>query len=99
FYGIHPNVHPALDQLRAPVLGHFGRDDRSIPLDRIETLFTSIRERGVPAQEYVYDAGHAFANDTRPEAYNAAAADEAWRRTFAFFDAHLRHTSPIEASA
>ena len=32
------------------------------------------------------DAGHAFFNDTRPEAYQQAAADSAWRRTLELFE-------------
>ena len=33
--------------------------------------------------------GHAFMNDTRPEAYDAEAAHDAWNRTVDFFRAHL----------
>lgn len=87
FYGIHPNVHPQLDGLRAPVLGHFGRHDTSVPLERVEALFGEIRARGVDAEYHVYEAGHAFANDARPQVYDPEAAGLAWERTFAF----LRH--------
>jgi len=33
---------------------------------------------------------HAFFNDTNKDAYNKAAADDAWRRTLAFFRQHLK---------
>ena len=34
-------------------------------------------------------AGHAFFNDTRPEAYRPAAAADAWARAVAFLHRHL----------
>ena len=39
---------------------------------------------------YLYDGvNHAFNNDTSAERYNKPAADLAWKRTLAFFKAHL----------
>ncbi len=35
-------------------------------------------------------AGHAFFNDTRPEAYQKAAADVAWAKTLAHFARFLQ---------
>ncbi len=32
---------------------------------------------------------HAFFNDTRPDVYDQAAAQDAWRRTVEFFHANL----------
>ena len=34
-------------------------------------------------------AGHAFFNDARPEAFNAAAAADAWKKTLAFLADNL----------
>ena len=49
------------------------------------------RKSGKQAEVVVYpDAGHAFFNDTRPEAYQQAAAHGAWRRTVELFELHLR---------
>lgn len=89
FYGIHPKVELRTDRLRAPVLGHFGRDDHSVPPERAEALFADLRAHGVEAEYHLYDAGHAFANDARPQVYDAAAATLAWDRTFAFLRRHL----------
>jgi carboxymethylenebutenolidase len=33
---------------------------------------------------------HAFFNDERADVYNKAAADDAWRRTLAFFRQHVK---------
>jgi carboxymethylenebutenolidase len=41
------------------------------------------------AEVHLYEAGHAFANDARPAAYVAAAADLAHRRTEAFLAEHV----------
>ncbi len=39
---------------------------------------------GADVQAHFYDAGHAFFNDARPEAYTEDAAKLAWSRTLAF---------------
>ncbi len=38
---------------------------------------------------HFYDAGHAFFNDARPEAYDKAAAELARTQTLAFLREHL----------
>jgi carboxymethylenebutenolidase len=38
----------------------------------------------------LYDAGHAFNNDAAPMFHDPAAAAQAWERTVAFLDRHLR---------
>jgi carboxymethylenebutenolidase len=85
FYGIHPNVHPDLGRLACPVLALFGEDDPSISAEAIHSLADTIREGGGKITTAIYPgAGHAFFNDARPEAYNAAAAADAWKKTLAF---------------
>jgi carboxymethylenebutenolidase len=43
-----------------------------------------------PSQVVLYPgAGHAFMNDTRPDAYRPAAARDAWPRTVGFLRRHL----------
>jgi carboxymethylenebutenolidase len=74
----------AMERPRAPVLLHFGRQDRHIPPEDVETVQTAH-----PAVEICwYDAGHAFNNGTRAS-YNAEAAKEAMARTLAFFNRYL----------
>ncbi len=34
--------------------------------------------------------GHAFFNDTRPDAYDRDAAEDAWKRVTGFFESHLK---------
>lgn len=90
FYGIHPNIQPDVSKLSSPVLGLFGAQDTLVPLEAVEGLVAAIKSAGGTIETHLYpDAGHAFFNDTRPEAYNAAAAEDAWGKTLAFFQHHL----------
>lgn len=90
FYGIHPNIQPDFGKLSAPVLGLFGALDELVPLTAVEGLVTAVESAGAAIETHLYpDAGHAFFNDTRPEAYNAEAARDAWNKTLNFFQTHL----------
>jgi carboxymethylenebutenolidase len=68
-----------------PAMLHFGEHDKSIPLSQVEQL------RGAFPQGiyHLYDAGHAFANDDRPDHYDAAAAASARAHTNAFLAQHI----------
>jgi carboxymethylenebutenolidase len=89
FYGIHPNVQPDFGKLRAPVMCHWGRTDPYIAMAAANGLAAAIRAAGGTCEPHVYDAGHAFFNDARPEAYDAPNAALAWDRTVAFLRSHL----------
>lgn len=85
FYGIfNPKVPVDLSALRSPVQAHFGANDRSVPREKADELVATIEATGVRCDAYVYEAGHAFFNDSRPQVYDAAAAQLAWRRTLTF---------------
>lgn len=90
FYGIHPNVHPNFSKLTAPVLGLFGEQDDFVPPAAVQQLEAQIQQAGGTIESHTYpNAGHAFFNDTRPEAYNLVAAEDAWDRTRAFLQQRL----------
>jgi carboxymethylenebutenolidase len=90
FYGVHPNVKPDFSRLDCPVLGLFAENDASVNADAVSSLVSSIEAAGKSIEHHTYSgAGHAFFNDSRPEAYNAEAAADAWKRTLAFFERHL----------
>jgi carboxymethylenebutenolidase len=92
WYGLipWPDAEPDWTKLAAPVMGHFaGKDDFFTP-DKAVALEATIRATGTSATFYLYDeAGHAFFNDTRPEAYDADAAATAWQRTLDFLHTRL----------
>lgn len=76
--------------LSCPYLGLFGEDDTLIPRADIKELESILRRAGKTFQTKIYrDAGHAFFNDERPDAYRPEAAKDAWARALAFFRAHL----------
>jgi carboxymethylenebutenolidase len=80
--------HPldAVARIRRPVLGVYGRKDVSIPLQDVEEL----RKRAPGGSEIsLFDAGHAFLNDTRPELYAAEEATLAWAKIIGFFNRTL----------
>jgi carboxymethylenebutenolidase len=91
FYGIHPNVKPDYSKLAAPVLGLFAERDQFVTPQVAREVDAAIERAGKISEIHIYPGvDHAFFNDERPDAYDRAAADDAWRRTLGFFRQHLR---------
>jgi carboxymethylenebutenolidase len=90
FYGSHPDAPIDPSRLRVPVLAHFGRRDQSVKEADARALAARYREVNAPFVAYFYDAGHAFFNDSRPQAFDQPSADLAWQRTLDFLRAHLQ---------
>lgn len=65
--------------LKAPMQGHFGTTDDHTPADLLEEVKAYLPD----FEMYMYEAGHAFANDARAT-YVADAAELAHQRTEAF---------------
>jgi carboxymethylenebutenolidase len=77
-------------RLGCPYLGLFGEDDALIPRADVKELESILRRNGKNFQTKTYPgAGHAFFNDTRPDAYRPEAAKDAWARALAFLRVHL----------
>jgi carboxymethylenebutenolidase len=89
FYGIPPADKTDYTQLKAPILAHFASRDEWATVASAEALKKHLEARGKSMQLHVYEADHAFMNDTRPEVYNAEAAKLAWERTLAFLRTQL----------
>ena len=90
FYGIHPNVHPHIANLQAPVLGFFAEKDSSVTPEAARRLEAELKGAGKQAEFHIYPGvGHAFFNDTRNEVYNATYARQSWERMLKFFREHL----------
>ncbi len=84
--------HPldALPRLFCPLLGLFGKEDPVVPLEQVEQLERDGEALAREVQVVVYPgAGHAFANDTRPDSYRRDAAEDAWSRALTFLHQHL----------
>ena len=84
FYGRTPLE--LVPQVSCPLLGNFGELDQGIPPEKVREFEAALKKAGKTADIKIYPgAKHGFFNDTRPEAYNAAAAADAWQRTLNFF--------------
>ncbi len=91
FYGIHPNVKPDYSRLGGPVLGLFAENDQFVNPTAARHLDVEIKGAGKQSEIHIYPGvDHAFFNDERPDAYNKAAAEDAWKRTLAHFRKHLK---------
>jgi len=91
FYGIHPNVKPDYTKLAGPVLGLFAEMDGFVTPQVAKDTDAAIKKAGKQSEIHIYPGvNHAFFNDERADAYNKAAADDAWRRTLTFFRQHLK---------
>lgn len=89
FYGRTPLE--LVPQVSCPLLGSFGELDQGIPPEKVKEFEQALMKAGKSADIKIYPgAKHGFFNDTRPEAYNAQAAADAWQRTLKFFREHLR---------
>jgi carboxymethylenebutenolidase len=90
FYGDVPQEE-ALKNLLAPVLFFAGDQDQWINADKWKRLEAGLANFEKEGEVKVYrGAGHAFFNDTRPDAYNKEAAEDAWARTLHFFEVYLK---------
>jgi len=89
FYGQVP-PSDSIKYLVAPVLYIHGGQDTWITKREAERLQQALQQYGRPGEVKSYpNAGHAFFNDTRPDAYRPVEAKDAWQRTLAFLGAHL----------
>jgi carboxymethylenebutenolidase len=91
FYGIHPNVTPDYTKLAGPVLGLYAERDGFVTPQVARDVDAAIRKAGKASEIHIYpNVAHAFFNDERPDVYDKAAAEDAWRRTLAFLRQHLK---------
>ncbi|HEY5724898.1 MAG TPA: dienelactone hydrolase family protein, partial [Methylomirabilota bacterium] len=85
------NVKPDYAKLAGPVLGLFAEKDAFVTPETARGVEAAIKKAGKSVYIHVYpDVDHAFFNDERPDAYNKAAAENAWTRTLAHFAANLK---------
>src|SRR4030095_16069284 len=92
FYGIHPNVKPDYSKLTGPVLGLFAEKDGFVTPQTARDVEAAIKKAGKAVSINIYPGvDHAFFNDERPDAYNKAAAEDAWKRTLAHFQTNRKY--------
>lgn len=85
-----PAMGELAPSLKTPWQGNFGDKDQSIPVDEVEQLRAAAAKAGVPTEVNRFaDADHGFHCNDR-SAYHEASSKEAWAKTVAFFDAHIK---------
>lgn len=89
YYGQVTNDDEVLGPIGAPILGLFAAEDAAIRTSSVLAFKDALERLRKNYDIHIYPGvGHAFANPTGRN-YDAAAADDAWRRTLAFLDLHL----------
>jgi carboxymethylenebutenolidase len=90
YYGAFVGPEPDVSKLAGPVMMHYAEHDDWASSEKAHALETKIRAAGKHAQLYIYPGTeHAFFNDTRPEVYNAEAAETSMARTLEFYKKQL----------
>ncbi|MBH24215.1 MAG: carboxymethylenebutenolidase [Myxococcales bacterium] len=90
YYGRLVTEQDKLKDLNAPILGIFGSEDKGIPVDSVKAFEASLKALNKPHTIQIYEgANHAFANPSGTR-YDAEAARDAWARTEAFLEEHLK---------
>jgi carboxymethylenebutenolidase len=93
FYGQFLNDKDVLEPLRMPMLGLFGAEDASLPVDDVVAFRRTLNGLGKSAKILIYPgADHAFANPSGGN-YNAEAATQAWEETRTFLASNLKGTA------
>jgi len=85
--GPYPREAPLdhVKELKAPVLGLYGGQDKGIPQPDVEEMRQAIKAAGKTAEIIVYpDAQHGFLADYRPS-YNAKDSADGWAKMLAHF--------------
>lgn len=83
------NLTDQLPNLRCPLLGLFGNDDKFPSAEHVDELEAILKSEDKTYEFHRYDgAGHAFFSTDRP-AYRPAAAIDGWERITGFFATYL----------
>lgn len=82
YYGLPGDLD--WSKVDAPIQGHFATRDTWATVAGAQKIKDAVP---VPMHLHVYEADHAFANDRRPDVYNAEAAKQAWDRGLALLRA------------
>ncbi len=89
FYGRSPKPIDLIQNIEAPVMAHYGGEDKRVNKGIDETV-AAMKKFNKSFDYKIYPgAKHAFMSDNRKSRYNPEAAKEAWSRSLEFFGKHL----------
>jgi carboxymethylenebutenolidase len=86
YYGRLITDNATLSAIKWPVLGIFGDQDSSIPVDTVKAFESALNSNGIPNEIYIFKGvGHAFANPSGDN-YAPTETKDAWDKTLSFLD-------------
>src|ERR671914_674081 len=89
YYGDLINDTNELSKINWPVLGVFGDQDQSIPVESVNAFEQALNETGITNEIYIYPGvGHAFANPSGDN-YAPEETADAWEKTLAFLKKYV----------
>ena len=89
YYGRLVTDTSILANIKWPVLGIFGDQDTSIPVDSVKAFESALNANGIANEIHIYKGvGHAFANPSGDN-YAPNETKDAWDRTLSFLDKNL----------
>lgn len=84
YYGRLVSDPDELSKIKWPVLGIFGDQDDSIPVENVTNFESALDSLGIPNEIYVYEGvGHTFANPSR-DSYAPEQTADSWNKTLSF---------------
>jgi carboxymethylenebutenolidase len=79
------------DRLHAPVIGLYGAEDMSIPLEMVDQMREKLADTANESEIIVYPgANHGFHADYRAPLYHREAAEDGWQRMLEWFEKYVR---------
>lgn len=90
YYGTLVTDRAQLASIDWPVLGIFGEEDSSIPVQTVNEFGAALDASGIENEIYIYPGvGHAFANPSGAN-YAPEPTIDAWQKTLAFLGQNLK---------
>ena len=95
-WGDGPTVFERLKNIRCPVIGFFGNEDKNPSPEEVDQIAAELKRHDVEHIFHRYPGvGHGFQNPNRVTAQERAAAEDAWTKTRAF----LGSVAPVATSS
>ena len=89
YYGRLVNDPEQLKKIKAPILGIFGSEDKSISVESVREFDKLLTQVKLPHEIKIYPGvGHAFANPSNP-GYHPEFTKDAWSKVQAFYKKNL----------
>ena len=90
YYGNLVSDQESLSKIKWPILGIFGEQDKSIPVDSVKQFEDALNANGITNEIYIYKGvGHAFANPSGDN-YAPQETQDAWQKTVSFLERYLK---------